>query len=703
MKVLISVVLCALISVSLFDCALAVCACTGNETLLQKQRALLELVQHPHQRDAQPQLLAMATSWIIETKLDHYTNIVAVKEFLQYHKRGLIGANELFTVYNSEHQDQMIALYHLFYYAKDWESLCKTLVWARFNVNSGQFVYALATVLAHRSDLKGLVLPAIYEIDPHLFFPNEVIQVARSVKEDGFGDGKIVDNAFHVVIQSNYSGDKIHVNEEQLMSYFTEDIGLNAYYYEFHIQCPFWLGGRKDHLRKCHRGEVYLFEHQQLLARYNLERSSNNLGHIEEFSWRGSIPTGYYSYLATRCGYPFAPRDNHHVLYQPNNYFDIDRIATYESRLWNTIDSGYALLPNNTFYCIKSFDGVDVLGNLIHGNPDSYHIRYYRYMETVHRVLGRSIGSDHSMRETIYPNIMEHPETQLRDPAYWQWMKRLNLMWWNFKDNLVPYGFAEISFPPVRIMDITVDELNTYFAPFEADITNAVDVAPSVNPFGRISQHAGRDFVIKARQWRLQHKPFKISVFVSSLQDAPSVVRIFLGPKFDNEGRSISLDENRRNFVLLDTFKHELKKGSNIVERNSRELSFGRAQDRIPFFEMFTSEECGCKVKPGFPNRLLLPKGTECGQTYQLFVHVAPWFPTSNRHCRFGAAASRVDSMSLGFPLDREIDESIWHTPNMRYHDVTIFHKNYYEANATSIASNALVVDKAVPNVLQFD
>lgn len=710
MSVFISVLLCAASSVSLFipffGTTLAACICTGDKTLVEKQQLLLELVQHPYQRDVQPRLLAIAATWQIETKLDQYTDITAVTEFLQYHKHGLIGHDEQFSIYNSVHRDQVIALFHLLYCAINWESLCKSLVWARFNVNAGQFIYALMTVLAHRKDLEGLILPPIYEIDPHLFFPSEVIQYAKLLKESGFHNEEMVDDAHHIVIQSNYTGDKTHLNVEQLMSYFTEDIELNAYYHNLHIASPFWFGGRKENLRKIHRGEVFLFKHQQLVARYNLERSSNNLGQIEEFSWRGSITTGYYSYLTTRQGYAFAARDNHHFIYQPNNYFDIDRIITYESRLLDAIDSGYALLPNGTYYNIKTREGIDALGNLIHGNPDSFNQRYYRYMDTVYRVLGRSTGSDHLMRETIQPNILEHPETQLRDPAYWQWMNRLNLMWWNFKENLVPYGTTEISFAPIRILTIEVDALSTYFCPFEADITNAVDVAPLVTGVGRIAQHEGRSFVIKARQWRLHHTPFKINVCVSSLQDMPAVVRIFLGPKFDNEGRTISINENRRNFVLLDVSKQDLKKGSNIILRSSREFSFGKARDRPSFFEMFKGVNLKADTDDapsGFPNRLLLPKGTECGQIYQLFVHVAPFKPSLNK-CSCRLAEHRIDSMAHGYPLDRPINERIWHTANMRYHDVTIFHKNYNEINVTTVVADVLVFDdNNVPNALQFD
>lgn len=709
MKVLKSVLLCTVSCVSLLlpciGSASAVITCKGNGTLVEKQQAILDLLQHPYQRNIQPQLLAMAASWQFELKLDQYTSITALNEFLMHHKHGLIGPDEVFTIYNPVHRDQTIALFQLLYSAKNWESLCNSLVWARFNVNAGQFIYTLSALVAHDQDLKGVVLPAIYEIDPHFFFPAEVINCAAMLMGKGLQNEQIVDGAYTVVIQSNATSDRVHLNQEQLMAYFTEDVGLSAYHYNLHIDWPFWFGGRKERLRSLRRGEVFLFEHQQLVARYNLERISNNLGRIAEFSWRAPIQTGYFSYMRTRQGQAFARRDNHHLMYQPNNYFDVDRLNTYESRLLDAIDSGYLLSTNGSHNTIKMHDGIDKLGNIIHGNPDSYNSRYYRYLETVYRVLGRSIGSDRLMRETIYPNILEHPETQLRDPAYWQWMNRMNSMYWNYKDNMVPYGMSEIIFPPVRILSVGVDELTTYLEPYEADITNAVDIKRPGNLGGRIAQFNGKDFVIKAHQWRLNYTPFKINLRVSSLSDAPSVVRIFLGPKFDSKDRPISFNENRRNFFLLDAFAYELKKGNNVILRNSGEFSYGRTQDRKSFFEML---KMGMEYDPskigtgtnGFPNRLLLPKGTEFGQVYQLFVHVAPFHPTTQTHGEYGASGSRIDSMALGYPLDRPINERIWNTPNMRYHDVTIFHRNY---NDSTIIKNVLVhVNSIVPNVLDF-
>lgn len=706
MKCPISIVLCVASLVAVSWAIPSHPSRNADAAFLVKQSALLEVLQHPRQYNLQPALLAIAKSWKIEEHLDQYSNLEAVKHFVVHYNHGFIGHDELFSIYNPKHREQVIALFHVLYYANDWDAFYKTLVWARFHVNDGQFIYALSVALVHRTDLQGLELPAIYEMYPHFYFKSDVIQHAQLLKQQGFYDLKQVDGVYNVVIQANYSGNKVYVNDEQRLSYFTEDIGLNAYYYYFHIDYPFWMGGN---LYKDRRGEFYLFVHQQLLARYYLERLSNELGQIKEFNWWKPIESGYYPQLQTPQGFAFAPRENGHVVYHENNYFDVDAISNYESRFMNAIDCGYVLLPNGTYMNITSPEAIDVLGNLIQGNPDSVNPRYYRYMETVYRTFGQSFGKDHSLHGSVYPSVLDYPETQLFDPAYWQWCKRFNLFWKNFNENLEPYTNNEIGFDGVHIDSVETEKLITYMDPFEADITNAVDFDVSVEEnaselhrFGRISHHKGQDIVIKARQWRLNHVPFNVKIRVTSTQAVPSVVRIFLGPKYDVAGHTSSLNDNRHNFVQLDVFKYDMVAGNNVISRPSRDF-IATVQDRTTSFELykwvmsatkgerpFTLENT--EAHSGFPNRLTLPKGKKGGQTYKLFVHIVPYHaPAIEQGTGFdnvvsvgiGSGARWVDALPFGYPLNRPIDELVWYTPNMYYYDVNIFHKDEREINRT--------------------
>ncbi|MGD7284142.1 hypothetical protein ACQCRI_26190, partial [Ralstonia pseudosolanacearum] len=214
-----------------------------------KQKAILQLLQHVHQNDIMLKQYEEAKLWKFDEFL--YKKVEVVREFEYYWKFGrLLPMNEIFSIYNDYHREQAVALFHLFYYAKDFETFYKTLVWARFHVNEGMFIYALTVAVLRRPDTRGIELPAPYEIYPYYFFNSETIQRAHSYKMNGFYDVKKVDGVYSVYIPSNYTGQYGRYNEDQTISYFTEDIGLNAYYYYFHADYPFWMGGQEYNLYK---------------------------------------------------------------------------------------------------------------------------------------------------------------------------------------------------------------------------------------------------------------------------------------------------------------------------------------------------------------------------------------------------------------------------------------------------------------------
>lgn len=567
-------------------------------------------------------------------------------------------------------------------------------------MNPGLFVYALNVAIVHRPDFSGYELPAIYEIFPHYFFNFDVIQRAQMYKQQGFYGVKKVDGVYNLVLNANYSSYNVYSYEDQSVSYFTEDIGLNAYYYYFHIDYPFWMGGEEYGLYKDRRGEFYLFFHQQLLARYYLERLSHDMGRIKDFTWWTPMQS-YYPNIRTYHGYPFISRDPGHVAYQEYNHYEVDFIASYEQRLLDAIDSGFFLLSNGTYFNFSYPGGFEYLGNLIQGNPDSLNVKYYNYMHHVFKTFGRYFGKYYQYTGTVYPSVLYMPETTLRDPAYWSFLKRMFAFFYKFSDHLTPYTYKEIGYDGVRVESVDVDKLITYFDFFDADISNAVDVEhytpehmSEFRRFGRISHYNGEDFVIKARQMRLNHVPFKVNINVASTVAAPSVVRIYLGPKYDAAGRVISLNENRFNFVLLDKFKYDLTAGNNLITRLSSDF-FMQVKDRTTYYELYKwlmEAKSGAKqwqmdnyeAHSGFPNRLILPMGKKGGQTYRLFVHVSPYYaPDVPQYSTYdhvistgiGSGSRFVDKLPFYYPFDRRIDEYQWYTPNMYYYDVNIFHK----------------------------
>lgn len=112
------------------------------------------------------------------------------------------------------------------------------------------------------------------------------------------------------IIPTNYSGWYMsrEYDLEHKINYFTEDIGLNAYYFYLRQDNPFWLESEEFGLQKSSRGIDYLYNHKQLLSRYYLERLSNDIGKIEDFDWHNEFYVGYYPTMTYHNGLPMPQR-----------------------------------------------------------------------------------------------------------------------------------------------------------------------------------------------------------------------------------------------------------------------------------------------------------------------------------------------------------------------------------------------------------
>lgn len=226
----------------------------------------------------------------------------------------------------------------LFYYAKDWEIFYKTAVWARQHINERMFVYAFSVAILHRPDTQGIVLPAIYEITPHFFFNQEVMNKASFYKE--IFDGHIINTPYTdpqltgFTIQSNYSGWYLNLHPEQSMSYYLEDIEVNAQYYYMSLLMPFWMNSTEFNLQTHQRGQIYLGHIQQLLARWNLERLSNGFGEVQEIDFDSPVELSYNPSLVYPNGLPFPSR---------TAFTDLRSFYTAYKQKWSTTKYSYSL------------------------------------------------------------------------------------------------------------------------------------------------------------------------------------------------------------------------------------------------------------------------------------------------------------------------------------------------------------------------
>lgn len=274
----------------------------------------------------------------------------------------MLPRGQVFSVFYYPHLKEAIALYKLFYYAKDYDTFYKTAVWARQHVNEGIYVYALSVAIVHRQDTHGIVLPPIYEVYPYYFFNHEVIEKAQHYKQIFTGMQKPQTGDFKgYTVFANYSSWYVNTHPEQSLSYFTEDVGINAYYYYFNIYYPFWMSKEDTYFHNERHGEQYYYVYQQLLARYYLERLSNGFGEIEHYDYDHAIPTGYYPSIQYHNGLEFPTRPSNAYLYKYfsngeqsshdyNSTYAYIFVQDFERRIRDAIDSGYVATVSHSSY-----------------------------------------------------------------------------------------------------------------------------------------------------------------------------------------------------------------------------------------------------------------------------------------------------------------------------------------------------------------
>lgn len=674
-------------------------------SFLLKQKVILEVFRHVHVLDETSELFTVSKNVNWTSIAESYDDPTVIEKYLALqNKTGLLSRNEEFSVLRKSHIEEAVSLFHVLHEAEDWDTFSQVLAWARYNVNEGVFIYATTVAVLHRPDFEGVVLPSPYEIYPYYFFDAETIQAAQNSKMQGLPTAKKAAATNVLIINSNYTGWNKRTNPEQALSYFTEDVGLNSWYYYFHADYPFWVDS-KDSLFKNRRGEVYLHTHAQLLARYYLERLSNNLGPIPQFSWRIPFRTGYNPSLTYYKGSAFPVRNNFYSTYNEQSYYPIEKLESLENRVKFAIENRFYTLLNGTVIDLSKPEAVEYFADLYKYTPFKNDGKLFGLLEVLGRTLLGTATENYSNEEYV-PSVLEHFETSVRDPAFYQLYGRLIRYYLQWKTKLEPYTNDEVNFDGVSIETVELDRLTTYFDQFDSDITNAVDIEPVSQVVNITSGKFGKkpakpvDVVIKARQWRLNHLPFTLKLNVLSDKAQKAIVKVFIGPKFDEAGHLIDINENRENFYELDNYVVDLVAGRNIIARTSDQFTL-YSGDRTSYYELYQTVMSAVNVGEklpvnfsqstcGFPQRLLLPKGKKGGMPVQLFAIVSEyrspsvwviqkdWFSSSN--CR-----RDIDARSLGYPLDRHIDETNWFTPNMKYIETAVYHKSEMEINSAFV------------------
>lgn len=297
------------------------------------------------------------------------------------------------------------------------------------------------------------------------------------------------------------------------------------------------------------RGSIYLYLHQQLLAHYNLQRLSAGLGPIHDIDIE-HVKTPYHPHLNLINGLQFAGRsgDVYHSHFHQQLVKTVYRL---EKRIMNAIDSGYVITPQQSFLSLYQPQGLNILGELIEGTGKSVNPRYYGSYQAVARQL---LGGAPEFA-TIWgytPAALDLHETSTRDPVLYQLYKRVINLVLHYQQSLPAYQYGDLVLPGVSIEKVIVPNLVTYYDYQIVDLSSGI-----VQPVNKVEQE---NLKVKGQVTRLNHKPYEYQIYVNSEKPITNaVVRVYLGPKHDYDGKVIDINQHRHYFVELDQFVYDRK------------------------------------------------------------------------------------------------------------------------------------------------
>ncbi|KRT83389.1 hypothetical protein AMK59_4478 [Oryctes borbonicus] len=673
---------------------------------LERQLNILRLFKYVTQPLFYKDLLTIAHTYNPETKMNLYTKSEYVIEFMKIYHHTMVPKGHMFSLFDYQHLKQAITLFKMFYYAKDFDTFFNTAVWAREYVNEYLFIYSFTVALIHRPDTFGFVIPPIYDVFPYYFFNSDVIYKAQYYKQIYHGEYPKTDpNYVGYTITTNYSEWYMDIDREQyVLKPLLEDVGFNDMLRTFYLYYPYWMDPEEFGLVNDRSGELYYAFNQMMLARYTSERLSFSLPDIPVLSTVMTLEPGYYSTLEYPNGIQFPSRPPHtpitwdtsynHYYYNFTNSYT--KVIDYFRRMRDALSLGFVYTDDGTRVSLHDEKGLEIFANMVQGNPSSPYVSYYGILEMyVRHILGYGptpIDKDH-----VVPSVVHHYETALRDPAYWYFVKFIVYFFQEFKmrQDHHYYTVKDLQFEGVKVENIKVDRLVTYFEYGIYDLSQAVFYNPTET----------EPFHVRLRQPRLTHKPFTYTIDIQSDKAVESVVRVYAGPKYDSYGRVIDFNENRLNFYIIDKFVYQLQVGKTSIVRDSKQTF--TVTERTSYWQLYKrvlgatkkTEEFwidGSETYWGLPNRLILPHGTTGGMPYQFFVIVTPYDKTASNvqkgteervFPRVGTGFYIYDKLHFGFPFDLPVkDVDVWqHISNYKFQEVKVYHKATEESLNVSV------------------
>ncbi|GAC1394290.1 MAG: hypothetical protein NVS4B11_31750 [Ktedonobacteraceae bacterium] len=579
--------------------------------------------------------------------------------------------------------------------------------------------YALMIFMTHHPLGKQFSIPPIETRAPEKLLPSSpstsvaLVTTAATATTDGALDISTLD-------------------PEAPLAWYREDPKANEHHEHWHVVYPHAgvrINTQAPPVLKDRQDELFLYMHQQMLARYDTERLALDMARVIALSdYTAPIPEGYDPgpNVQSAQGTPYVARPAGMQLSDLQEHSLAD-FATQRDRLRAAIDSGF-LTQNGAQVPIT----VDLLGATIEASIGSV-----SFAESKGQLLQSFYGNQHNYGHVFLGFITDpineaqagvilDTATAIRDPVFYRWHKHIDDFSFRWQEKQAPNNFSDA--PPVLIRK----SLNATTSSQSPDIILACrddgsgngPVIPGSSDPNFAGQSYGQqqfgganwntDFSASATTTNELHtrmlqrnittgtgntvtinyldqdKEFFYFLRVENQAAQPTdvTVRIFLVAQQEAD--------DRRMWIEMDKFHYTLPASQQTVIFRPASLSAVIRKPAVRPPAPVTSSHatgnpsidaedmnnyCDC----GWPYNLLLPRGTQNGMAFRLLVMLTDWNIDhvaedtscgSMSYC--GAKDKYPDSRSMGYPFDRpfaigtSIAQTVAAQNNMATRDITI-------------------------------
>lgn len=393
-----------------------------------------------------------------------------------------------------------------------------------------------------------------------------------------------------------------------VISYWREDYDLNDHHNHWHqvyptSGIPDGNGGMKRTIKR--QGELFLYMHSQMIARYNAELLSWDLDVVYPFGYDDVLTFGYLPPPGLQHKYSSRPAyrgwfEDHNPNITDSPPPPKEDLIMWRSNIYKAMKDGFFLTKGGGKYMLDEENMMNTVGVALEAQGSVLQeVKPGVFLDR--DVYGNLHNQGHNkFAEIGYTSsdpqygVMGDTQVAIRDPVFWMWHKHID----NFRQEIVKkYTHSlETYKPDAEIMSVTLEPKNP----------------GTKTPLGGIATYmCPPDLELNEVHAKLRHEPYVWKVTVKSTLSTPPTgtnpqtftIRLFIVPE--------ELIQDQRSWIEMDKFTYQLTQKQDTIIRKDIDSAVARQVKKHS-----SDSRCIC----GWPQNLMLPAGKPEGMPYTIFA-----------------------------------------------------------------------------------